>query len=116
MNQNSDHSNIFKPHPLLYELPKNDRWIIPGKSYSHHLDIYPNHYAGIRDRQNRNIMVVTMPSFILWNKDKSHLKNDFDAILKAYAGCIYNWTKIGIDQTKLYWKVWNLVQEMNGMP
>merc|ERR1712060_316932 len=61
-------------------------------------------------------MIFTMPSFILRNKYKSNFKNDFEAILKAYAGCIYNLTKIGIAETNLYWKVWNLVQEMNGMP
>merc|ERR1719232_2251811 len=30
MNRSSDHMNIFRPHPLLHQLPKNDRWIIPS--------------------------------------------------------------------------------------
>merc|ERR1719334_462174 len=53
-------------------------------------------------------------SYILWNRNKSNCKDDIDAILKAYAGCIYNWTATGMAEGNLYWKVRNLVQEMNG--
>jgi len=113
MNRSSDHMNIFRPHPLLHQLPKNDRWIIPSKCMGHHVAIHPNNHADIQDPQNK--LVDSMPSFILWNKSKSKCTDDLDAILKAYAGCIYNSTKIGITEGNLYWKVWNLVQEMNGM-
>jgi len=113
MNRNSDHTIIFRPHPLLHQLPQNDRWIIPRKHLGHHVAIYPNNHADIQDPQNK--LVDSMPSFILWNRNKSNCKDDIDAILKAYAGCIYNSTKTGMAEGNLYWKVWNLVQEMNGM-
>merc|ERR1712126_282812 len=79
---------------------------------------------------SQNQSVNTMPSFIIWNKNKRNFKDDFDAILKSYAGCIYNSTKIGefdylenlnletlnrVSEGILEWKVRNLVQRMNGV-
>jgi len=114
MNRNSSNfTNIFRPHPLLHQLPTNDRWIIPRKCSGHYVAIYSDNHADIQDPQNRS--VNSMPSFILWDANKSNYNDDFDAILKAYAGCIYNSAIIGIAEENLHTKVWHLVQEMNGM-
>merc|ERR1719167_204027 len=114
MNRNSDYTNIFRPHLLLYQLPNRNSWISPKKYYSnHHVAIYSNNHTDMQDAQSNS--VNTMPSFILWNENKSNYKDDIDAILKAYAGCIYNSTKIGITEENLEKEVCNLVQDMNGM-
>merc|ERR1712098_89017 len=110
--------------------PKEDRWIIPRKQF-HHVAIYPNNHVDIQDPRNQipfqNDSVQTMPSFIVWNNNKSNFKDDFDAILKAYAGCIYNFTKIReedvctrnrsiycISEKKLQQKIWEIIRSMNG--
>jgi len=122
MSRNSYFTNIFRPHPLLHQLPKNDRWIIPFPGFGHNVAIYSNKHADIRDpKYPKNKSVESMPSFILRNKNKSNCKDDIDAILKAYAGYIYNMTKTGNAEVLdpscpiLCWGVWVFVHEMIGM-
>merc|ERR1712126_158780 len=110
---------VFQPIPFIYQLPKKNRWIIPRKS--HHVIIHQEYNS-----------VDVMPSFILWKNDKKRFRNnkriqfkdDFDAILKAYAGCIYSLTKrhalhvcLGnecrLDEKKLYHELIVLIQVMN---
>jgi len=118
---------IFQPQPFLNLLPKKDRWIIPRKHLGHRVAIYPNSHPDIQDPQNsiqsQSQLLDTMPSFIIWNKNKSNFKDDFDAILNAYAGCIYNSAHMMTmydhntdDEHSLLWSVKILVQSMNGMP